>query len=186
MCDKHFLRFAKPGGTLNPVSTQDQDPDQDADGGWDPSEETRRATRLLETLTRMQGLTRGELDDLLGAGRSYSSQLFGHRFSPKYERILEVLRALDVEPGFFFRVLYPDPSDRPRPTSMFERFLSRLHPSAEPVAAHPPPPSPKPSRLDLTEESLERKIRATLEKMLFERGQNAPTRPARSAGKRED
>ncbi|HEV7668856.1 MAG TPA: hypothetical protein VGS22_10050 [Thermoanaerobaculia bacterium] len=167
------------------MSTEDQD--QDADGGWNPGEETRRATRLLETLTHMQGLTRGELDDLLGAGRSYSSQLFGHRFSPKYERILDVLRALDIEPGFFFRVLYPDPSDRPRPTSMFERFLSRLHPSAEPAAANPaPPPAAKPARLDLTEESLERKIRATLEKMLFERGQNAPARPAKSAAKRED
>jgi len=90
-----------------------------------PSGDTRRAVELLEALAELRGITRGEIDAELGAGRSYSSQLFTHRFSPKLERILEILDVLDVEPAQFFRMLYPDPAERLY-AGPFDRFLRRL------------------------------------------------------------
>lgn len=134
-----------------------------------PEEETRRAVRLLESLTEMKGITRGELDELLGAGRSYSSQLFTHRISPRYERILQILNVLEVEPSFFFRILFPEAQDRPGQPPLIERFLARLHPSsmnasATPAAAPVAAPSPV-----LTEADLDRRIHAAIDAVLLHR-----------------
>jgi transcriptional regulator with XRE-family HTH domain len=130
-------------------------------------EETRRAVRLLESLTEMKGITRGELDELLGAGRSYSSQLFTHRISPRYERILQILNVLEVEPSFFFRVLFPDAQDRQGQPPLIERFLARLHPSsAQATPASAPSTTPSPV---LTEADLDRRIHAAIDAVLLNR-----------------
>ena len=130
-------------------------------------EETRRAVRLLESLTEMKGITRGELDELLGAGRSYSSQLFTHRISPRYERILQILNVLDVEPSFFFRVLFPEAQDRLGQPPLIERFLARLHPSASSQAAQTQAAAP--TAPILTEADLDRRIHAAIDAVLLNR-----------------
>lgn len=134
----------------------------------EPEEETRRAVRLLESLTEMKGITRGELDELLGAGRSYSSQLFTHRISPRYERILQILNVLDVEPSFFFRVLFPEAQDRLGQPPLIERFLARLHPSTSSHAAQAQVAAPTAAPI-LTEADLDRRIHAAIDAVLLNR-----------------
>ncbi|MFL6259666.1 MAG: helix-turn-helix domain-containing protein [Thermoanaerobaculia bacterium] len=102
-------------------------------------EEVRRATKLLETVMQAAGLTRKDLDQKLGAGPGYVSQVLTGRMELKLRHVLAILRALDVEPSVFFQTLYPE--NRPSSdTVVMEEFLRRFQklgfgPPATPPAA---------------------------------------------------
>jgi transcriptional regulator with XRE-family HTH domain len=104
-------------------------------------EEVRRATKLLETVMQAAGLTRKDLDQKLGAGPGYVSQVLTGRMELKFRHVLAILRALDVEPSVFFQTLYPE--NRPSSdTVVMEEFLRRFQklgfgPPATPPAAPP-------------------------------------------------
>lgn len=88
-------------------------------------DEVRRATKLLETVMQAAGLTRKDLDQKLGAGPGYISQVLTGRMELKFRHILAILRALEVEPSVFFQTLYPE--DRPATDAVvMEEFLRRF------------------------------------------------------------
>jgi transcriptional regulator with XRE-family HTH domain len=130
-------------------------------------DEVRRATKLLETIMQAAGLTRKDLDQRLGAGPGYVSQLFTGRMELKMRHILAILRAVDVEPGVFFQTLYPDGppvADR----LLMEEFLKRYKKlGLEPQAASALPVSP-PSSLDYGE--LHQLIQSAVRSVLQEEG----------------
>lgn len=102
-------------------------------------DEVRRATKLLETVMQAAGLTRKDLDQRLGAGPGYVSQVLTGRMELKFRHVLSILRALEVEPSVFFQTLYPE--NRPSTdTVVMEEFLRRFQklgfgpPSAPPAA----------------------------------------------------
>ena len=114
-------------------------------------DEVKRATKLLETVMQAAGLTRKDLDQKLGAGPGYVSQVLTGRMELKFRHILAILRALEVEPSVFFQTLYPEH----RPSSdavVMEEFLRRFQKLG---FGTPPPPPPTPP-LDPSE--LERMI----------------------------
>jgi transcriptional regulator with XRE-family HTH domain len=116
-------------------------------------DEVRRATKLLETVMQASGLTRKDLDQKLGAGPGYVSQVLTGRMELKFRHILSVLRALDVEPSVFFQTLYPE--NRPSTDAVvMEEFLRRFQKLGFGSQSTPPPPPP--STLDPQE--LERMI----------------------------
>jgi transcriptional regulator with XRE-family HTH domain len=117
-------------------------------------DEVRRATKLLETVMQASGLTRKDLDQKLGAGPGYVSQVLTGRMELKFRHILSVLRALDVEPSVFFQTLYPE--NRPSTDAVvMEEFLRRFQKLGF-GSQSPPPPPPLASALDPQE--LERMI----------------------------
>jgi transcriptional regulator with XRE-family HTH domain len=122
-------------------------------------DEVRRATKLLETVMQASGLTRKDLDQKLGAGPGYVSQVLTGRMELKFRHILAVLRALEVEPNVFFQTLYPE--HRPATDAVvMEEFLRRFQklgfgaPSA-------PPPSPAVDPHEL-EQMIQNAVRAAL------------------------
>jgi transcriptional regulator with XRE-family HTH domain len=117
-------------------------------------DEVRRATKLLETVMQAAGLTRKDLDQKLGAGPGYISQVLTGRMELKFRHILAILRALDVEPNLFFQTLYPDA----RPSTdqaVMEEFLKRFQklgfgavPPSLPAQPVSPPPALDPQELE--------------------------------------
>ncbi|HEX2644119.1 MAG TPA: helix-turn-helix transcriptional regulator [Thermoanaerobaculia bacterium] len=89
-------------------------------------DEVKRATKLLETVMQAAGLTRKELDQRLGAGPGYISQVLTGRMELKYRHIIAILRALDVDPGAFFQSLYPEPQSASSDLGAVEELLKRL------------------------------------------------------------
>ena len=88
-------------------------------------DEVRRATKLLETVMQAAGLTRKELDQRLGAGAGYVSQVLTGRMELKLRHVLAILRALNMDPSLFFQTLYP--GDRPSSDQVvLEEFLKRF------------------------------------------------------------
>jgi hypothetical protein len=161
-------------------------------------EEIRRARKLLETLVKISGLNRQEVDRRLGQGRGYSSQVLTGRVELKYRHILTFLEVVDVDPGLFFRVLYPDfpelsrtpfPLDTAAPRQetggrLAERLFRQLHgvrpgdrPQSPWPSSTPPISSPEPSTpSSIDPELLERRIREAIREVL---GAAPPTEPDR-------
>src|ERR1044071_585511 len=104
-------------------------------------DEVRRATKLLETVMQAAGLTRKELDQRLGAGPGYVSQVLTGRMELKFRHILAILKALDVDPGVFFQTLYPE-SKPSGDVARMEEFLKRFKKLGFDKPPEPPPPSP--------------------------------------------
>lgn len=124
-------------------------------------EEVRRATKLLETVMQAAGLTRKDLDQKLGAGPGYVSQVLTGRMELKFRHILAILKALEVDPGVFFQTLYPE--SRPSgDVAMMEEFLKRFQKLG---FGKPPEPPPSPS---LDSQELEKLIQNAVRAALAE------------------
>jgi transcriptional regulator with XRE-family HTH domain len=108
-------------------------------------DEVRRATKLLETVMQASGLTRKDLDQKLGAGPGYVSQVLTGRMELKFRHILAILRVLGVEPSVYFQTLYPE--NRPSSDAVvMEEFLRRFQKlgfGAQPAPAPGPPLDPR-------------------------------------------
>jgi transcriptional regulator with XRE-family HTH domain len=122
-------------------------------------DEVRRATKLLETVMQAAGLTRKDLDQRLGAGPGYVSQVLTGRMELKFRHILAILRSLDVEPSVFFQTLYPE--NRPSTDAVvMEEFLRRFQKLGFGAQSAPPPP-PALAPQDL-EKMIQNAVRAAL------------------------
>ncbi|MDP9122643.1 MAG: hypothetical protein M3O15_14960, partial [Acidobacteriota bacterium] len=133
-------------------------------------EEVRRALKLLEALIKAHGLTKKALDQKLEKGPGYISQVLTGRLELKYRHILEILVALDLEPGLFFRALFLEPERPTQSGKMMERFLESLQKMGyygERIAPPPPMPAIEPDELD-------RRIRSAIQEALAEEREGAP------------
>ncbi len=65
-----------------------------------------RMLALLRETIRRRGFTHHEIQNELGWGRSYISQLFTKQKSTRFEQLFQILEVIDVEPADFFAELY--------------------------------------------------------------------------------
>src|SRR3978361_9696 len=136
-------------------------------------DEVRRATKLLETVMQAAGLTRKDLDQKLGAGPGYVSQVLTGRMELKFRHVLAILRALEVEPSVFFQTLYPE--NRPSTDAVvMEEFLRRF----QRLGFGPRPAQPPPA---LDTQGLETLIRSAVRAAMAE-----PPEPPGAPGNGED
>ncbi len=65
-----------------------------------------RCLALLRSKITQQGFTQLEVQEILGWGRSYISQLLQKQKSLRVSQLLAILKVIGVEPGTFFAELY--------------------------------------------------------------------------------
>jgi transcriptional regulator with XRE-family HTH domain len=82
--------------------------------------EVGRFLTLLRDKMRKQGYTQLEVQEHLGWGRSYISQLVTDQKGLRVDQLLCILFVIGVEPGEFFQELYPS-EDYLRSLSWFGR-----------------------------------------------------------------
>ncbi len=68
--------------------------------------ELDRYVTLLRNKIRQQGFTQMEVQDALGWGRSYISQIVTQQKKLRMDQVLRILRVIGVSPGDFFGELY--------------------------------------------------------------------------------
>ena len=161
-------------------------PDE-SNGPDDPGNpEVAAALELLRRLIAARRMSLGELDDQLGHARGYLSRLLQGRTRLTYDILLKLIRAVDVDPAFFFSTLHP-PRRR-------KGYLP-TPPPREPAAGAPPAPSRRPDLAELralllqqlrhslpeleeappmTDEDLETRILAAVQEILAEDLPRAP------------
>ncbi len=62
---------------------------------------------LLRNQIRQRGFTQLEVQEVLGWGRSYISQLLTKQKSLRVEQVLLILNVIGIDPAAFFAELYP-------------------------------------------------------------------------------
>ena len=72
--------------------------------------ELDRVLTLLRNKIRERGFTQLEVQEALGWGRSYISQLLTKQKSLRIEQVLLILNVIGVDPGDFFSELYQFPT----------------------------------------------------------------------------
>ncbi len=68
--------------------------------------EVDRYLALLRNKMRQRGFTQLEVQEVLGWGRSYISQLMTKQKSLRLDQVLMILKVINVQPGDFFTELY--------------------------------------------------------------------------------
>ena len=69
-----------------------------------------RILTLLRNKIRQRGFTQLEVQEALGWGRSYISQLLTKQKSLRVEQVLLILNVIGIDPATFFAELYPPDS----------------------------------------------------------------------------
>ena len=137
-------------------------------------QEVRRAIKLIEAVMRVQGVTKKDLDRRLGKATGYFAQVLSGRLELKFRHVSSILRALEVDPGIFFRALYPEPPEAAVSGRGMERYLGSLHRMGLAVRSEPPPSA------SIDADELERRIRGAIQEALAVRGGDAAASGARA------
>lgn len=120
--------------------------------------ETQRLINLLKVSLRILGISNREVARRLGMSPSYLSKLLSGSSELRLDHLVRICRAIDMEPAEFFSLAYPRPSRSNTVTSTKLRELLQSLPSL-------PPPPPRHEE-ELSEEEIERRLKATLERLL--------------------
>ena len=96
--------------------------------------ETQHVIQILRTAMRVLGMTNREIERRLGVSGGYLTRLFGGAMELRFEHIVDISRAMGLEPEEVFQLLYPQP--RNPPTEAAQRLREALSPM-QPAAPAP-------------------------------------------------
>ena len=71
------------------------------------AEDTRRLAEILSVLIRVSGRSRRSIEEEMGLGSSGLSKILGGTVRLQVTHVLDILKALQVDPGDFFRMAFP-------------------------------------------------------------------------------
>jgi transcriptional regulator with XRE-family HTH domain len=114
---------------------------------------------MLKTAMRVLGYTNRDVERKLGLSSSYLSRLFSGMIELKYQHIVDIARAIGMEPEEILYLAFPQP--RQPPTEAAARIRALIG-TPQPVQTHtyvaPPPVSTGPTQREI-EEMMTRTIR---------------------------
>ena len=139
--------------------------------------ETQHVIQTLRTAMRVLGFTNAEIERRLGVSGGYLTRLFGGVMELRFEHIVDISRAMGLEPEEVLQLAFPQP--RNPPTEAALRLRETLMPIlSQPQAAPAVPPSQPeaPADADLSaslDQELERRIQRILLRVLGNLGKSA-------------
>lgn len=92
------------------------------------AEDTRRLAEILSVLIRVSGRSRRSIEEEMGLGSSGLSKILGGTVRLQVTHVLDILQALEVDPGDFFRMAFPRRRLRQSPILEKARALIRQGP----------------------------------------------------------
>src|SRR5215208_6424197 len=128
--------------------------------------ETQHVIQILRTAMRVLGLTNAEIERRLGVSGGYLTRLFGGVMELRFEHIVDISRAMGLEPEEVLQIAFPQP--RNPPTEAAQRLRETLMPILPPPPAAPAAPQPE-ADADLSaslDQELERRIQRILLRVL--------------------
>jgi transcriptional regulator with XRE-family HTH domain len=92
------------------------------------AEDARRLAEILSVLIRVSGRSRRSIEEEMGLGSSGLSKILGGTVRLQVTHVLDILQALEVDPGDFFRMAFPRRRLRQSPILEKARALIRQGP----------------------------------------------------------
>lgn len=118
--------------------------------------EVQRLINILRTAMRILGVTNRDVERKLGMSPSYLTRVFSGGIELKAEHLIQIPRAIGMEPAEFFHLAYPK---RTHPGSQASAQLRQVLQDLQ------PPPEEKPAGAP-NEEQLEKMLLSTLRRLL--------------------
>lgn len=94
--------------------------------------------QVLKTIMRILGYTNRDIERKLGLSSSYLSRLFSGGLELRFEHIVNIARAMGLEPQEVFYFAYPQPQEPPSEALARLRKATGGFQPAPPAAALPP------------------------------------------------
>jgi transcriptional regulator with XRE-family HTH domain len=132
--------------------------------------ETEHIIQILKTAMRVLGFTNREVEQRLGVSGGYLTRLFNGTMELRFEHVVDIARAIGLEPEEVFHLAYPQP--RNPPTDSAQR-LREMFPSSGaaplPAEARPEPAAADASALSAAlEQDMERLMMKMFRKFFAE------------------
>src|ERR1700712_5557540 len=118
--------------------------------------EVQRLINVLRTAMRILGVSNREVERRIGMSPSYLTRVFSGGIELKAEHLIQISKAIGMEPAEFFHLAYPRRTD---PGSLASRQLQDALRDLQ-----PPPVEPRPEAF--REEQMEKILFATLQKLM--------------------
>jgi transcriptional regulator with XRE-family HTH domain len=132
--------------------------------------ETKHVIQVLRSALRVLGFTNREVERRLGVSGGYLTRLFGGVMELRFDHIVDIARAIGLEPQELFELVYPQP--RKPPTEAAQRIRETFGPAqaSEPVvpAAKVEPPKEQEGSIEAVEQGMERMMMKVLRKLFTE------------------
>ena len=122
--------------------------------------ETEHVIQVIRSAMRVLGFTNREVERRLGVSGGYLTRLFGGTMELRFEHIVDIARAIGLEPQELFEMVYPQP--RKPPTEAVQRIRETFGPTP----LEPPPAPAVKAELPRDEESLEA-VEQGMERMMM-------------------
>jgi len=119
--------------------------------------ETQQVLAVLRTAMGVLGFRNRQIEQKLGVSPGYLSRVFSGGIELRHDLIVQIARAMELEPGEIFRAAYPAMTvEPPSPAaatirSALERFSAASPPPPEaaiPALRESPLPNPTPEELE--------------------------------------
>lgn len=124
--------------------------------------EVQRLINILRTAMRILGVTNREVERRIGMSPSYLTRVFSGGIELKAEHLIEIPKALGLEPAEFFHLAYPK---RIVPSS---KASAQLRDALRDLQ---PPPEERRDEL-LSDEKMEKLLLSTLRKLMGREGES--------------
>lgn len=123
--------------------------------------EVQRLINILRTAMRILGVTNREVERRIGMSPSYLTRVFSGGIELKAEHLIEIPKALGLEPAEFFHLAYPKRTHPgSKASAQLVEALRDLQPPPEERRAEP-----------LSEEQMEKLLFSTLQKLMGREGE---------------
>ena len=132
--------------------------------------ETEHVIQVIRSAMRVLGFTNREVERRLGVSGGYLTRLFGGTMELRFEHIVDISRAIGLEPQELFELIYTQP--RQPPTEAVQRIREMF--GIVPQPPEPPVPTAKvefpkdEESLEAVEQGMERMMMKMLRKLFAE------------------
>jgi len=131
--------------------------------------ETEHVIQVIRSAMRVLGFTNREVERRLGVSGGYLTRLFSGVMELRFEHIVDIARAIGMEPQELFELVYPQP--RKPPTEAVQRIRETFGPGQplEPAVPAAKVEAPKDEEsLEAVEQGMERMMMKMLRKLFAE------------------
>jgi hypothetical protein len=123
--------------------------------------ETAHLLQILRAAMRVLGFTNRDVEKTLGVSGGYLTRLFANTMELRFEHIVDIARAIGLEPEEVFQLAYPQP--RNPPTEAAQRIRDSF-PFLAPAAGMP---APAPVRTEPHDDDVAAAFEQQMERMMM-------------------